>query len=78
MARILIVEDEKNAREALGEVFSGPHEVRLAEDVAQGARGARDGAVDLVLTDVVLPGAEDGLDLLRHSQAPPAATSRWS
>ena len=30
MARILIVEDEKNAREALGEVFSAQHEVRLA------------------------------------------------
>ena len=29
MARLLIVEDEKNAREALGEVFAAEHEVRL-------------------------------------------------
>jgi two-component system, NtrC family, response regulator HydG len=69
MARLLIVEDEKNAREALGEVFGGDHEVRLAEDVA-GARAvvARE-PVDLVLTDVVLPGDADGLDLLRAVKA---------
>ncbi len=64
MARILIVEDEKNAREALGEVFSVQHEVRLAEDVSEARRVLDRESVDLVLTDVVLPGEEDGLDLL--------------
>ena len=66
MARILIVEDEKNAREALGEVFSAQHEVRLAEDVAEARAVLAGESVDLVLTDVVLPGEEDGLDLLGH------------
>jgi len=66
VARILIVEDEKNAREALGEVFSPQHEVRLTEDVAEARRVLDAEPVDLVLTDVVLPGDEDGLDLLRR------------
>ena len=64
MARLLIVEDEPNARAALGEVFSGKHEVRLAEDFEQGLAALREERVDLVLTDVVLPGGKDGLDLL--------------
>ena len=65
MARLLIVEDEKNAREALGEVFAAEHEVQLAEDVPQALAIVRSGPVDLVLTDVVLPGEGDGLDLLK-------------
>jgi DNA-binding NtrC family response regulator len=64
MARLLIVEDEPNARAALGEVFSGRHEVRLAEDFESGLEALRNEAFDLVLTDVVLPGGKDGLDLL--------------
>jgi DNA-binding NtrC family response regulator len=68
VARVLIVEDEKNAREALGEVFSGAHDVRLAEDVEEALRVLRGEPVDLVLTDVVLPGDRDGLDLLRESR----------
>ena len=44
------------------------HEVRLAEDVAQ-ARAFLDAEpIDLVLTDIVMPGDEDGLDLLRESR----------
>jgi two-component system response regulator HydG len=69
LARLLIVEDEKNAREALGEVFSGTHEVRLAEDVEQALAIVRREPPDLVLTDVVLPGEKDGLDLLREVKA---------
>ena len=64
MARLLIVEDEPTARAALGEVFSGRHEVRLAEDVEGALEVLRNEPVDLVLTDVVLPGDRDGLDLL--------------
>jgi two-component system response regulator HydG len=64
VARLLIVEDEPNARRALGEVFSPRHEVRLAEDVPQALEVLRNEPVDLVLTDVVLPGDRDGLDLL--------------
>ena len=66
MARILIVEDEKNAREALREVFSVLHEVRLAEHVSEARAVLKRESVDPVLTDGVWPGEEDGLDLLGH------------
>lgn len=64
MARILIVEDEPNARAALGEVFSPRHDVRLAEDFEHAEDALRNETFDLVLTDVVLPGGKDGMDLL--------------
>ena len=64
MARLLIVEDEPNARAALGEVFSARHEVRLAEDYEGAEEALRNAPFDLVLTDVVLPGGKDGMDLL--------------
>ncbi len=69
MARILIVEDEKNAREALGEVFERAHDVFLAEDAEQGLGVLAEQDVDLVLTDIVLPGESDGLDLLEQARA---------
>ena len=68
MARILIVEDEKNAREALGEVFSPAHDVRLAEDAEEGLAFLERETLDLVLTDIVLPGELDGLDLLERAR----------
>ncbi len=64
MARLLIVEDETNARNALGEVFRARHEVVLAEDYETALEALRNEPFDLVLTDVVLPGGKDGMDLL--------------
>jgi two-component system response regulator HydG len=68
VARLLIVEDEATARAALGEVFSGRHEVTLVEDVEGALEALRNEPVDLVLTDVVLPGDRDGLDLLPEAR----------
>ena len=68
MARLLIVEDETNARVALGEVFSPRHEVRLAEDYERALEVIRNEPLDLVLTDVVLPGGKDGMDLLPEAR----------
>ena len=66
MPRMLIVEDEINARKALGEVFSREHDVTLVEYADAAHEYLDKGAPDLVLTDVVLPGDEDGLDILRR------------
>jgi two-component system response regulator HydG len=64
VTRLLIVEDEPNARAALGEVFRARHEVVLAEDFDAALRALRERSFDLVLTDVVLPEGKDGMDLL--------------
>ena len=56
MSRILIVEDEPNARETLGEVFAGEHDVLLAEDVDEALERFEASPPDLVLTDILLPG----------------------
>lgn len=64
MAHILIVEDEKHARDALGEVFEGSHTVRLVGDVDAAITALEALPADLVLTDIVMPGDRDGLDLL--------------
>ena len=66
MSRILIVEDEPNARETLGEVFAGEHDVLLAEDVDEALERFEASPPDLVLTDILLPGERDGLDLLKE------------
>ncbi len=66
MSRILIVEDEPNARETLGEVFSDRHDVVLAEDVDEALAHFAASPPDLVLTDILLPGERDGLDLLEE------------
>jgi DNA-binding NtrC family response regulator len=68
MSRILIVEDEANAREALGEVFRPAHEVDLAADVEEAQAALARHVPDVILTDVVLPGERDGLDLLQEVQ----------
>ena len=64
MPRMLIVEDETNARLALGEVFRARYEVRLAEDYDAAIEALRNESFDVVLTDVVLPEGRDGMDLL--------------
>ena len=66
MARILVVEDEKNAREALGEVFAGQHELDLTADVEEALAAMERHVPDVILTDIVLPGDRDGLDLLEQ------------
>jgi len=64
MTRMLIVEDETNARNALGEVFRARYDVRLAEDFDAATHALRNESFDVVLTDVVLPEGRDGMDLL--------------
>ena len=53
MTRILVVEDEKNAREALGEVFAGNHDVDLTSDVDEALAAIEANEPDLILTDIV-------------------------
>lgn len=63
--RILVVDDEKNIREGLGEFLKlEGYEIVLAEDGESGSRIAETDDIDLVITDLKMPGMS-GHDLLK-------------
>ena len=65
---VLIVDDDKNTREGLQRALRARYDVRLAEDAARAMAALDDGEVDVMLTDLRMPGT-DGLELLRRVQA---------
>ncbi len=68
-AVILIVEDEKNAREGIREAVSSPgRAVLTAENGFQAEEIVRNRSVDLVISDLKMPGMT-GLELLKKVQA---------
>ena len=69
MAKILIVDDERSIRETLGEfVKELAHEVFVAADVEEAIGIASRSIPDVVVSDIVLPGA-DGMALLERIHA---------
>jgi two-component system OmpR family response regulator len=70
-ARILVVDDDAGVRDVLSE-FLGKHgfEVRCAGDAAAMDRAFEDGAPDLVVLDLMLPG-EDGLSICKRLSRSP-------
>lgn len=72
MARILVAEDERAVREFVRRALAHRgHEVTLAEDGLAALDALRDGAFDLLLTDIVMPGM-DGIALaLKVASAKP-------
>jgi two-component system, NtrC family, sensor kinase len=65
MARILVVEDDRDLRELLADVLVVEgHEVFKAADGAHGLKVLLDKTPKLLLTDVVMP-QMDGIELLR-------------
>jgi two-component system, NtrC family, response regulator AtoC len=65
---ILIVDDDKNTREGLQRALRVNFDVRLAEDARRAMDALADDDVDVMLTDLRMPGM-DGLALLRRVQA---------
>lgn len=64
MGRILIVEDEKRAREALGSVLATEgHQILEAANGREGLKKAIEAEVDVVVSDMKMP-EMDGLELL--------------
>lgn len=62
---ILIIDDEKNIREGLGTSFElDGYDVRLAENGKQGLEFIEKGGIDLVITDLRMPGIS-GEEVLR-------------
>ncbi|MFZ4394223.1 MAG: sigma-54-dependent transcriptional regulator [Kiritimatiellia bacterium] len=68
---ILIVDDDRNTREGLQRALQRRYAVRLAEDGMRALDLLADNAVDVLLSDLRMPGM-DGLGLLRrvHAQHP--------
>ena len=66
MARILVIDDEPDLRDALAEVLSqASHEVLTAEHGGTGLDLYQRHGADLVITDVLMP-EKDGLETIRE------------
>jgi DNA-binding NtrC family response regulator len=63
---ILIVDDERNTREGLERALRDRYEVLLADDGATALQTLESTPVDVLLTDLKMPGA-DGMSLLRRA-----------
>jgi two-component system CheB/CheR fusion protein len=73
--RVLVVEDNDDAREALGHLLRhGGHEVREAGDGWQALDAAEAFGPDIALVDVGLPGL-DGYEVARRLRARPGLRS---
>ncbi|HAE21608.1 MAG TPA: transcriptional regulator, partial [Spirochaetaceae bacterium] len=63
---VLVVDDEKNIREGLGEYLRlDGYDVSLASDGKEGLKEVESGAVDLVITDLRMPALSGG-ELLKQ------------
>jgi two-component system response regulator FlrC len=70
MAKILIVDDETGIREFVADALADDgHETVTAEDGVAALRQLHARAFDVMLTDLRMPGALDGIDLLRKAKA---------
>ena len=71
-AKLLVVDDEKNTREALRRALDDTFEVYLAVNVAGAQNILKSGSMDVVLTDLRI-GSESGLDVIQlaQKQSPP-------
>jgi len=66
MFRILLIEDDRTLRRALALTLSKKgYDVTEAENGDEGLRAAREQRVDLVITDLIMPGKE-GLETIRE------------
>lgn len=73
VARVLVVEDEPSLLKAIGLMLSASgHEPILVADGESAVERLDQDGVDLVLTDMMMPGM-DGFELLRHVNARTAA-----
>ena len=71
MAKILFVEDEPDIRDLVRMALEDEHGVTLAETAEEGLRRAAEVGPDLILMDVSLGGAFDGLEATRRLRADP-------
>jgi CheY-like chemotaxis protein len=62
MAKIVIIDDEEDIRDVLGEVLTrAGHQVKAASNSSDGLEMLRNDGADLVITDIIMPG-KDGIE----------------
>lgn len=71
MAKILFVEDEPDIRDLVRLALEDEHGVTLAGTAEEGLARAGEEAHDLILMDISLGGAIDGLEATRRLRADP-------
>lgn len=71
MAKILFVEDEPDIRDLVQLALEDEHRVTVAGTAEEGLRRAVEVAPDLILMDISLGGAFDGLEATRRLRADP-------
>ncbi len=76
MIRVLIIDDEPNVREGLKEALSPDrYSVETAPDAEAGLRKIGREHYSLIVTDLRMPGAADGFDVLREAKERDPATA---
>ena len=71
MAKILFVEDDTDIRDLVRLALEDEHEVLSAETAEEGLRQASEHAPDVILMDISLGGAFDGLEATGRLRADP-------
>src|SRR5919107_5201452 len=71
MAKILFVEDEADIRDLVRLALEDEHEMLSAETAEEGLRQAAEHAPDVILMDISLGGAYDGLEATGRLRADP-------
>lgn len=70
MARVLLVEDEKNLRELIAEALADSgHDPTVAENGVQALRQLEDGEYDVVISDISMPDGVSGFDVAEYIRA---------
>jgi DNA-binding NtrC family response regulator len=70
MARILLIDDEEGIQRYLTRMLNGMgHEVLVAGNGTIGSQMALDPTVELILTDLAMPGTPSGMELVQKIRA---------
>ena len=64
--KILLVEDDRNARNGIAKILRFNYDITVAEDGVRGINILSKNDFDIVITDIKMPGA-DGMEVLQHA-----------
>lgn len=66
MTRVLVIDDDPLSRDYVAQILlAGGHSVEMAENAEQGLAAFQTRPIDLIITDMVMPGT-DGVELITN------------